>query len=564
MGAVSFLTCGQRCWDWFILRHGHVASSVASSFMSLATRISKRDADSVSLRQLMDSAPQCLIDAWHGTWSSDQYATGNNAAIRKELHHDTFVTAVFEAGLAESKAEPWLATSPDAIGGVDFGALTPHLQRASMQVLASDHSVQHVPFVYKTFAKANRVKYEDIADTYTTNKGWQACSMDSPLFKVMVPNTAYRRQLIHSVATFRAQAIVFVAANERADGCIISKTLVIASAAVVAKHVAVLKAMATQTLDWVNAGAQRAPRWFDPRAAQLLESFQEVWWATRMKVYSDGPMHPVETLRLAPVVLHNKYVVERCTQRLVAPLIRLRCGCMVHSTMVRAGGFDRFATSVRVQIAQQSNSYQQPLMFSMLLKCIGNCLACWRLAAREHDLEAASWPGLPLYTRFLRASITSEMFVVNLASGLLAHRGKAPLPIRTTVGGPGSDAAAAGVGGDDTDESIGKLKAKLDTIKQGKARRVWFASEHGKRFRSYRSHAFSHAAAHSSKPMWCHYCSRTIAVPSLTNPARSWCEKGNYRSASGGATSGVASVAKPGTVVPPAMCSCACLRSSTA
>ena len=79
--------------------------------------------------------------------------------------------------------------------------------------------------------------------------------------------------------------------------------------------------MATHTFDWMNAGPHaRAPRWFDPRVAQLLESFQEMWWATRMKVRRDGPMHPVETLRLAPVVLYNKYVAQRSLKWLRAPL----------------------------------------------------------------------------------------------------------------------------------------------------------------------------------------------------------------------------------------------------
>ena len=272
----------------------------------------------------MDSTPQRLIDAWHGTWSGNRYTragTRNEAVIHKELQRDASVATLFEAGLAESKAEPWLATSPDAIGGVNFDVLKPHLQHVSVRVLALDGGVQHVPFEYKTFAKTNRVKYEGIAETYATDMGWQVCSMDSPLFKVMVPNIAYRRQLIHSVATFRAPAIVFVAATERAGDCIISKTLVIASEPVVVKHVAVLKAMATHTFDWMNAGPHaRAPRWFDPRVAQLLESFQEMWWATRMKVRRDGPMHPVETLRLAPVVLYNKYVAQRSLKWLRAPL----------------------------------------------------------------------------------------------------------------------------------------------------------------------------------------------------------------------------------------------------
>lgn len=312
MTSVDFLTSGQLCWDWFCLRRGHVTSSVAARFMSLAHSIAKCAPNSVALRRLMNAAPQRLVDAWHGTWHGNRFTqagTSNKPAVMEQLAKDRYIRHIFEAGLAESKAERWLATSPAAIGAVDAVYLKAQLQHMCPAVRRLSGGVSHLPFEFTTLAETNRNKYAAIAADHATPERWQACSMDSETFKTLVPHAAYRRQLVHSVATFDSPAIVFVAACERAGNPVISKTLVIAAAGVVAHHVRTLKVLAGTLFDWVHAGPKaRAPAWFDPKVAQQLESYQAVWWATRMKVMCDGPLHPVETIRLAPVVIYNKYV----------------------------------------------------------------------------------------------------------------------------------------------------------------------------------------------------------------------------------------------------------------
>ena len=71
----------------------------------------------------------------------------------------------------------------------------------------------------------------------------------------------------------------------------------------------------------------------------------------------------------------------------------------------------------------------------------------------------------------------------------------------------------------DTDETMAVLKAKLDAIKQNKARRAWLASEEGVRFRWYCSRAFRHTPTPIGKQTWCHLCSRTVGPPNDGTPA---------------------------------------------
>ena len=86
---------------------------------------------------------------------------------------------------------------------------------------------------------AGQLEYERIAAGHATEQGWQVCSMDSPGFKTLIPDSDYRCQLVHLAATFKAPAVVFVAATERYGNAVTSKTLVVASERVVARHVAV-------------------------------------------------------------------------------------------------------------------------------------------------------------------------------------------------------------------------------------------------------------------------------------------------------------------------------------
>ena len=247
MGAVRFITAGQQCWDWFMLQRGHVTSSVASQFISLGTSIVKCAPGTVALRQLMGACPQRLIDAWHGARRGSHFtldAPQSGAAISAQLSLDTNVDGLFEAGLAESKAERWLAASPDAVGGVHVGYLCTHLREALGQAAVEatsplTPSLQHLPFVFKTLAMAGQLEYERIAAGHATEQGWQVCSMDSPGFKTLIPDSDYRCQLVHLAATFKAPAVVFVAATERYGNAVTSKTLVVASERVVARHVAV-------------------------------------------------------------------------------------------------------------------------------------------------------------------------------------------------------------------------------------------------------------------------------------------------------------------------------------
>ena len=310
---VRFLSAGQRCWDWFVGRRGHVTASVATRFLSLASQIAKATPGSVALRRLTDSTPERLVDAWHGSFRGNQYTEAGNrneAVIATHVKQDLFVNTLFEAGLAESKSHRWLATSPDGIGAIDMNELVRHLQGRFADVVEPLRSLGnsvHVPFEYKTFAAANRRKYEDLADAHGTTHQWMACSMDSEMFATMVPNVAYRRQLIHSVATFRLPAAVFVASTEREGNPIISKVLVVPSATVVKRHVDALQVVAEELMDWVHAGPDaRAPDWMRVEVAQLLESHQRLWWATRLVVLKNGPMHPIETMRVALVVIYNK------------------------------------------------------------------------------------------------------------------------------------------------------------------------------------------------------------------------------------------------------------------
>ena len=291
MKNVRFLTAGQRCWDWHACRRGHVTASVASRFRSLCTHIAKCEPDSVTLRRLVDSAPRRVADAWHGTFRGSQHTRAGNRnepKIMASMKKECYVLSLFDAGLAESKTHRWLATSPDGIGALDMQDLVNHLDskfHPAVAPLRSSRGGVHVVFEYKTFAAANTTKYEQLVAAHGTDKQWLACSVNSDDFKKFVPNVGYRRQLVHALATFGLPGIVFVAATERGGNPIISKTLVVAEAATIERHVRELEVLAVELMGWVHDGPDaQAPNWMAIDVAQLLESHQSVWWSTRMVV----------------------------------------------------------------------------------------------------------------------------------------------------------------------------------------------------------------------------------------------------------------------------------------
>ena len=284
----------------------------------------------------MDSAPRRVADAWHGTFRGSQHTRAGNRnepKIMASMKKECYVLSLFDAGLAESKTHRWLATSPDGIGALDMQDLVNHLDskfHPAVAPLRSSRGGVHVVFEYKTFAAANTTKYEQLVAAHGTDKQWLACSVNSDDFKKFVPNVGYRRQLVHALATFGLPGIVFVAATERGGNPIISKTLVVAEAATIERHVRELEVLAVELMGWVHDGPDaQAPNWMAIDVAQLLESHQSVWWSTRMVVLESGPMHPIETMRLSLVAMYNKYVRVRAW-RCMAFQVTLLCCLQYH------------------------------------------------------------------------------------------------------------------------------------------------------------------------------------------------------------------------------------------
>lgn len=119
-------------------------------------------------------------------------------------------------------------------------------------------------------------------------------------------------------------------------------------------------------------------------------------------------------------------------------------------------GFDGVAAGVFDSPTRRIHSYQQPLMFSLVLMCVRNCLACWRLANLKEELGEDAWPGLAIYIRHLRDSTSFNRFVLEMAAGVLQHKG-CPPDVHA--------AAAANAGGTgvrdestDTDGTVGILQ----------------------------------------------------------------------------------------------------------
>ena len=119
--------------------------------------------------------------------------------------------------------------------------------------------------------------------------------------------------MVHALATFRLPAALFVATTVGRGNPIICKILVVAEDTTIDKHVQELGALAAEFMDWMYGGPRsQAPDWMALDVAQQLESHQALWWAARMTVLKQGPMHPMETMRLALDVLHSEYVSCAC------------------------------------------------------------------------------------------------------------------------------------------------------------------------------------------------------------------------------------------------------------
>ena len=492
------------------MRRGHVTATVASRFAALASMMLRCSTDSVVLRQLMDTAPHGLAEEWHESFHGNHEPLAGSSTeqpLFSWVGKSEFVLSLFTAGLAESRHYHWMAASPNSIGNVDVARLVIHLQREFPTAVEaiSGEACCHLPFQYTTFDKASASRYQAIVDKRGTTKSWMACSMASGDFTRIVPDIACRRQLIHAAATFDVPAVVFVAATERSGNPIISKTLVVTDVNVIKHHVDTLRAFADELLGWMFRGpTAHAPDWMDNEVITQLESRQQVWWSTRMVVLREGPLHPVETMQSALVEILNGYVHLGVTSTLCSS----RAVGVIDSPLEGVDSLQWLLESEYYKRTVASTSFQQPLMCSLLLLCVGNCVAHYRLAVTRGDLDEEAWPSLPVYMRHLRDFVPSQDIVLRIAMELLEAGGSTP-DAHLTAPSPTSAPREANAGL--SDAVMDGLADTLRHIHHSVKRRQWFMSAEGQAFRSHLSPRHTHTVVPEAKRSFCVVCSVTVA-----------------------------------------------------
>lgn len=305
------MTAGQGCWDWFCMRRGHITSTMAQELGAIARSIAACKPGSSALRDAVDTLPAYLARAWHGSWDGRPPARargGDTFRIMEALRLDSVVDGIFEVGLVENRATPWLAASASGYGRLNSDALGARLaaggeHAAALRCVQSSARL-YVPFVFQTLAGADADAYKEVRHRFTDD-GWAVCSIGDDRFRQLVPQLAHRDHLVHNLATFEAQAVVFVVSST--DEGIVTRTLVLPDTGVIRCHVKVLEEFVRLLFGWMHLTRQaRAPEWMHPAMAQLHESHQELWWVVRQYVLAHGAMPPVLLVRGAMVVIHNK------------------------------------------------------------------------------------------------------------------------------------------------------------------------------------------------------------------------------------------------------------------
>lgn len=186
----------------------------------------------------------------------------------------------------------------------------------------------------------------------------------------------------------------------------------------------------------------------------------------------------------------------------------LSCLGVLRSTMGGVDGFDRLLGTVYCKQVVASKSFQQPLMCSLLLLCVGNCVAHYRLAQTRADLDEDAWPSLPTYIRHLRDSVSYENFLAQLAMELLETGGH--VPDARPVAPPPATAAPQGAGAGIDDAAVDGMAATLGHITHSVRRRQWFMSREGSAFRSYLSPRHPHTVVAHTKRRFCVVCTKTV------------------------------------------------------
>jgi len=297
---VAFLTAGQRCWDWFSMRTGHVTGSAASRIGAFGRVVAGLGADSDDLMRRFEKEFKKTTDSWYGTHRSTLYMrTGieNEPRVMAWLEKEQCVVQRFEVGMAENKRHPWLGCSPDAIAVIN-------MPKVPVEGLDCRDEEAVAPVEVNTFYTATSIaRHERVAATCREHK-WVLCdAADAAAFKACVPTRSHRCQLLHHAAVFEKEWVLYVAATEAG---VLYHALVRVPAAVRRAHVDWLAAATKPLFWWTFTESGKAPAYVPLAQAELVESHHRVWWAMRKYVLTNGPFPPVHQLRFALVLLYNK------------------------------------------------------------------------------------------------------------------------------------------------------------------------------------------------------------------------------------------------------------------
>jgi len=536
---VHFLTCGQRCWDWFNQRLAHVTGSVAQTFLAFGRQLVRKHDVAVSLvaahataaaargatadeQEHLDATTAAtarardmawcelhhyfidvfrrLRNVWLGQHKGSchtRIGTANDEAkLAEELRRDAAVDAVYDVGLAENKRMPWLACSTDLVATARLDGVVPQ-----QHVMSTRRSL---PVELKTMTGARTInKHTEVArhvqGTFGGTWGWCSAT-DDAAFRRLVPSAQHRSQLVHQAATFNADAVVYVVGTVNA---ILYKVVVLTPRSVRTRHVRRVEPIATALLSWMYSHTPAPPAYIPFDDAEVLVSQHEMWWAVRHHVLQHGAMHPVFQLRSAVVVLYN-------------------------NVMGGVDAVDRGTTSTNPTSCISFKNWQAAVTVSLLHKgCFHNAVRFHRLLRCRAWLQPDKWRdggGWTGFTRRLAAVGSTQVILRRMGEHILLAGGKRRRRRQLQGEQAERDAAAmlglaGGASGDAAAQAVHRAEARRfreDLLRHGPVkRRRTLLSHHGVHYRQ--SSHVAHAMVRKAKRSACAFCYKSVQL-ALTEP----------------------------------------------
>jgi len=524
--SVHFLTAGQRCWDWFNQRMGHVTGSVANKFSAFnrqlvrkhaalrrgiakaaaaATAASHDAADEIAQAEANRKCQEAVqardlawgelygyfIDmfrrlraAWFGTHKGNAHTragTENEPKMAAALRADDKVHHVFDVGMVENKRTSWLGCSADGIILGDFSSVVPNDDVAATQ--------RPLPLELKTMTVPRTVnKYTDIARMAERefNGTWTWCRAATPTFRRLVPNADHRSQLIHQAATFESPAVVYAVGTTQR---ILYKVIVLVPTAVRRQHVARLSVVAEPLLGWLYRADAKPPAFAPFDHAEVIQSHHQMWWALRLHVIKHGPLHPVFQMRNAIVVLYN-------------------------NVMGGVDAVDRATTSTNATSCISFKHWEPAVLVTTIHKgVVNNAVRLYRLTRCRSWLEDDKWKrgGWSGFLRRLRSVDSTKTILCRAGIDVLLKKGVRPSRQRAAAAAapaaPREGGAAAG-----TAAAAAILQFQEQVSRAGKrTRKRLLLSTDGVSFR--RSDLITHARVQDAKSAACAHCHYSVVFP---------------------------------------------------